>query len=200
VQSLTTGRRTAIGNGILKSIDAIAEVDESVAPSVSASGPAVEVTPVPEGVYVPNIIVLLTDGANNSGAQPVDAAQQAADRGIRVYTIGFGTARGGEPVCAPQFVGGEPSDGGFGFGGGFGGFGGFRRGIDEETLKEVSALTGGDYYSAESAAELETVFRELPTSLITRNETTEVSVAFAALAALAAALALGLSQLWHPLP
>jgi Ca-activated chloride channel family protein len=201
VRSLTTGRRTAIGNGILKSIDAIAEVDETVAPSVAGSSPAVEVAPVPSGVYVPNIIVLLTDGANNSGMEPVDAAQQAADRGIRVYTIGFGTEQGGEPICAPQFLGGEPSDGNQGFGGGgFGGFGGFRRGIDEETLQEVSDLTGGEYYAAESAAELETVFRELPTSLITRTETTEISVAFAALGALAAALALALSQLWHPLP
>ena len=51
-------------------------------------------TPVPQGVYVPDIIILLTDGVSNIGPNPLDAAQQAADRGVRVYTIGFGTAKG----------------------------------------------------------------------------------------------------------
>src|SRR5262245_26222817 len=88
VESLTTGRRTAIGSGILKSIDAIAEIDKSVAPSVNDNSPGVAPTPVPKGAYAPDIIVLLTDGANNAGPEPADAAQQAADRGVRVYTTG----------------------------------------------------------------------------------------------------------------
>ena len=54
--------------------------------------PGVAPPPVPPGAYAPDIIVLLTDGASNAGPTPVDAAQQAADRGLRVYTIGFGTA------------------------------------------------------------------------------------------------------------
>ena len=62
----------------------------------------------------------------------------------------------------------------------------FRRGIDEDTLKEVSEITGAEYYSAESAGELHTVFQNLPTSLITRHEVTEISVLFAALGALLA--------------
>jgi Ca-activated chloride channel family protein len=203
VQSLTTGRRTAIGNGILKSLDAISEIDETVPPSTTGASPEFEVTPVPRGAYVPHIIVLLTDGASNSGPLPVEAARQAADRGVRVYTIGFGTARGGDMVCSAQLLGAGRFDnndqfGGFGFGG-FGG-GGFRRGIDEETLKQVSAMTGGEYYSAESAAELESVFEDLPTNLITRHETTEISVAFTAVGALLAALAVGLALMWQPLP
>ena len=198
VESLTTGRRTAIGSGILQSIDAIAEIDKSVAPSTSPSSPSgAEPTPVPKGAYAPDIIVLLTDGASNVGPLPEDAAQQAADRGIRVYTIGFGTPNGGEmSFCGPQFRGNEPFSGGFGGGG----FGGFRRGIDEETLKRVSAITGGKYYSASSANELHQVFQSLPTYLIIKHETREISVVFTAIGALLAAIAIGLSMLWHPLP
>ena len=202
VESLLTGRRTAIGSGILEALDAIAEIDPNVAPSETGAASEVKPTPVPRGAYAPHIIVLLTDGASNAGPQPVDAAQQAADRGIRIYTIGFGTADNQSlPSCYP---GREPFDGGRQFGGGqfgggqFGG-GGFRRGIDEETLKQVADLTGGEYYSAESAGELHNVFQSLPTYLITKHETTEISVAFAAIGALLTALAIMLSLLWQPL-
>jgi Ca-activated chloride channel family protein len=208
VQSLTTGRRTAIGSGILKSIDAIAEIDPNVAPSVKDDLTGAAPTPVPRGAYAPEIIVLLTDGVSNSGPKPLVAAQQAADRGIRVYTIGFGTADGSLPACAPRLVGGGAVDGGGGFGGGGfggggfggGGLGGFRRGIDEDTLKEVANMTGGEYYSAESAGELQAVFENLPTYLIVKHETTEITFAFTAFGALLAAAAVILSLRWHPLP
>ena len=68
---------------------------------------------MPKGAYAPDIIVLLTDGASNAGPMPLDAAQQAVDRGVRVYTIGFGTARGSEmPNCNPGVQGREPQFGG----------------------------------------------------------------------------------------
>src|SRR4029077_863270 len=62
VESLTTARGTAIGSGILKSLDAIAEIDPNVAPTVSGSSPGEQPTPVPKGAYAPDIIVVLTDG------------------------------------------------------------------------------------------------------------------------------------------
>ena len=79
------------------------------------------------------------------------------------------------------------------------GFGNFRRGIDEETLKKVAALTGGKYFSAESAAELQEVFTNLPTNLIFKHETTELSVFFAMGGALLVLLAIWLSLRWFPL-
>lgn len=202
IDGLLTGRRTAIGSGILKSIDVIAEFDKNVAPSVTNTRRGIKPQPVPKGAYVPDVIVLLTDGANNAGPLPVDAAQQAADRGIRVYTIGFGTERGAEfPDCDPRHEGREPFGGGFGGGGsGGGGGGGFRRGIDEVTLKRVADMTGGTYYSAESATELNEVFDNLPTYLIVKHEVLEISVAFTAIGALLAVLAIAFSLLWHPLP
>jgi Ca-activated chloride channel family protein len=202
IESLITGRRTAIGSGILKSLDAIAEVDKNVAPSTSDFSSGEQITPVPKGAYAPDIIVLLTDGASNVGPLPVDAAQQAVDRGVRIYTIGFGTPNGSMMICDQDFLGGDPFFGGggsqFGFNSGFGG--GFRRGIDEDTLKQVAAMTGGEYYTAESASELHNVFQNLPTYLITKHETSEVSVGFAAIGVFLAGLAILLSLIWHPLP
>ncbi len=211
VDSLTVGSRTAIGSGILKAIDAISEVDKNVAPSVNDPSSAAEPAPVPKGAYAPDIIVLLTDGVSNTGPSPLDAAQQAADRGVRVYTIGFGTANGSEfPRCDNQYLGNGSFGGGRGCGNGGGGggggggrgfgYGGFSRGIDETTLKQVADMTGGQYYSAQSAGQLQNVFHSLPTYLITKHETTELSVIFAAVGAVCAIVAITLSLLRNALP
>jgi Ca-activated chloride channel homolog len=217
LSSLATGRRTAIGDGILASIDAISDVDPSVAKSQSDSSTGAAPVPVLPGDYAPDIDVLLTDGVSNTGTDPLAAAQQAADRGVRVYTIGFGTADGGalSPTCAPQFQGREPGVGGFG-GGGFGGGGGggfggggagtgagggnFRRGIDEVTLQKIADMTGGKYYPAENSSQLESVFKSLPTNLIFKHEATEVSFVFVGLGGLLSALAMLLGKAWRPLP
>jgi Ca-activated chloride channel family protein len=195
IQSLLTGGRTAIGSGILKSLAAISEIDKTVSPSSSDTYPEVHSTPVPRGAYAPDIIVLLTDGISNTGPLPLVAAQQAVDRGVRVYTIGFGTAHGSE------FVSCQSSDPSSGFGGftGMGGGGSFHRGIDELTLIRIAAMTGGAYYPASSAGELESVFRQLPIYMIAKNKTSEVSVVFVAGGILLASIALALSLIWHPL-
>lgn len=192
IRGLDVARRTAIGSGILRSLDAISEVDESIPPTDFGSFSSTPVNPVPPGTYAPHIIVLLTDGASNAGPWPLDAAQQAADRGVRVYTIGFGTNEGAPfAFCDNWFF----SGGGFGGGGG----GGFRRGIDEQTLIDIAELTGGEYYQATSASELDEVFKSLPTYLITKRESMEISFAFTALGALLAGVAIFLSMLWNPL-
>jgi Ca-activated chloride channel family protein len=203
IESLTTGRRTAIGSAILESIDAIAEVDDSVDPLPAGAIPGDAPASVPRGAYAPAIIVLLTDGASNAGPVPVEAAEEAAARGVRIYTIGFGTEDpdAERPPCGSQFIGREPVDQ-FGFGGGTGGGGGggFRRAIDEDTLIAVAEATGGTYYPAESADELHSVFENLPMNLITKHEIMEISVLFVALGAVLVALAVLLAQAWRPLP
>ena len=98
--------------------------------------------------------------------------------------------------CGPSL---DPLGGGGQFFGGGGG-GRFRRGIDEETLKEIADMTDGAYYAPESADELQAVFRSLPTYLITKHETTEISVVFTAIGALLATMAIVFSLFWHPLP
>ena len=200
IAGLNTGRRTAIGSAILASIDAIAETDPRVAPSIVEGRPGVPPAPVVEGQHVPAIIVVLTDGESNSGPDPVVAARQAADRGLRVYTIGYGTEAGGplSPACRLNLTGQEPQAGAGG--GVIGGGGTFRRGIDEDTLIAVADITDGEYYPAESADELARVFDALPTNEITDTELVEVSVGFVGVAALLASAALLLARLWRPLP
>lgn len=204
--NLTVSLGTAIGSATLKSIDAIAEVNTAVAPSGLFLG-GDEGNAVPEGFYQPDIIVLLTDGRNSQGPFPLDAAQQAADRGVRVYTIGFGTTNPTDMVCTRQQVGSDPFGrefGGFGSGGGPpGGIGGnFRRFLilDEPTLQGVADITGGAYFRAENAAQLQEVFNDLPTQIVLQKEQFELSVLFLVAGGLFASLAIGLSLKWNRFP
>lgn len=201
VENLTTARRTAIGSAILKSIQGLAEFDPNVAPLDGTQTPGANPAPPkrPDD-YIPAIIVLLTDGVSNSGPMPLDAAQEAVARGIRIYTIGFGTENPGSlPDCSRNGSGALTDQfGGMGAFNGFMGGGGFFRGIDESTLKQIAELTGGEYYSAQTARELQKVFGELPTYLITTRQYTEISAFFAAAALVAVILALALSWLLHP--
>jgi Ca-activated chloride channel family protein len=202
IENLTVARRTAIGSAILRSIDAIAEVDNRIAPSdnTAASTGTVELPPS-NGEVSPHIIVLLTDGASNAGPYPLNAAVQAAERGIRVYTIGYGTVDNNVPMnCGDGFFvfGGNQFD----FQGGFGppaGAQNFRRQLDDTTLKQIAELTGGTYYEATSANQLGDVFNSLPAFLTSTRETIEVSVFFTAFAAIIMILAVILSFRWHPL-
>jgi Ca-activated chloride channel family protein len=204
IENLTTATETAIGSAILRSLDALAEVDERIAPSEEISKLATfspDPSPQPEPSssikeYLPHIIVLLTDGASNAGPHPLLAAQQAADRGIRIHTIGFGTTKNSVMDCGTSLAddtylspGLESDSGG----------GSFGTAPDEATLKQIAKMTGGEFHVATSAAELQMVFQNLGTYIAMTNRTVEVSVVFAALAIILAITALVLSLLWHPL-
>ena len=207
VRNLTTAFGTAIGSATLKSIDAIAEINPAVAPSgINLRRDETEGEPV-EADYQPDIIVLLTDGANSRGPFPLDAAQQAADRQVRVYTIGFGTRELSEMVCTRKQLGGDTFSGNFGrgfgnFSGGFGGNQDFRRFllIDETTLRAVADSTGGEYFRAENADQLNEVFQDLPTQIVLQKERLEISVVFLAFGAIFALTAVGLSFMWNRFP
>ena len=94
--------------------------------------PAPDFTPVPPGSYESAAILLLTDGANTAGPDPMEAAQIAASRGVKVFTVGFGT-KDGEVI----------------------GFEGWtmRVRLDEDTLKKIANLTLGEYFHAGSGAD-----------------------------------------------
>jgi Ca-activated chloride channel family protein len=205
IEGLTTSIGTAIGSATLKALDAIAEMNPSVAPSgVNLKGEGDPAAGVAEG-FQPDIIVLLTDGANTRGPLPLDAAQQAADRRVRVYTVGFGTIHPGPLICTSQQLGADVlGDGGFG-GGGFGGSSGqrgFRRYLllDEPTLQAVADMTGGTYYRAESADQLLQVFLSLPRQITLQKQTIELTVGFLGAGAMTALLAIALSLAWNQLP
>ena len=204
ISNFTTSIGTAIGSATLRSIDAIAEVNEAVDPSGVVISPNTGDTSLAGDFYQPDIIVLLTDGANTHGPLPLDAAQQAADRQVRVYTIGFGTTTPEPMVCTPQQSAGDPFSDGFGggFGGGLSGGGNFRRFLllDEPTLQGIADLTGGSYYRAENAEQLYQVFLDLPTEIVLQKERLEITFFFSILGVILAGLAIVLSLLWRPLP
>ncbi|HWB37744.1 MAG TPA: hypothetical protein VHA75_17145, partial [Rugosimonospora sp.] len=154
----------------------------------------------------PDTIVVLTDGANTQGVDPVTAAQQAAARHVRVYTIGFGTTEPAPFVCTANQIGGDafgPGRGG-NFPRGFGGGGGRNaQDIDEDTLTQVAQLTGAQYYQATDAQELTNTLIDLPSAIALQHKKIEVTVWFALAGTLLVLAALGLTQWWNrpgPLP
>ena len=206
IDTVTTGRGTAIGGAILKGLDAIAEVNPAVQPVGDVY--ALDDTPSPgsggpprrSDDYVADIIVLLTDGRNTRGIEPLDAVPAAVERRVRVYTIGFGTTEPAELACTREQLGGRVFGGGFGGGGaGFGGFGGARF-ADTPTLMAIAEQTGGTYHAAEDADQLGEVFAELPKEVATQRQPTEITWMLAALGALLGAAAVAASIRWSPYP
>ncbi len=132
-------------------------------------------TPVAPGSYNSAAIIMLTDGARTTGPDPLDAAKMAAERGIRVYTVGVGT-KNGENI---NFEGWS-----------------MRVRLDEETLKNISVLTHGEYFFAGTAEDLNKVYESLSSRMVVERKETEISALFAALGVLLSVLAAGLSVWW----
>jgi Ca-activated chloride channel homolog len=227
IDNMSTNPGTAIGAGILQALDAISEVDPHVQPVGNAALNAASApsSPFPPGPgtsaggrgsspssgkpgkhgYAPDVIVLMTDGANNRGITPLQAAPYAVARGVRVYTIGYGTTHPGPLRCTPQQGGYYFSNTNFGSGG-FGGADLYASGYlsqlvaDLPPLQEVSRLTGGLSYAARNASELKKVFANLPKHIVVQKEHHEVSADFAAAGALLALAAFGAAVRWSPRP
>ena len=177
-------RGTAIGSGIVLSLATIfpeAGIDLSQItgarpmPPGPNDKPRPDFTPVAPGSYSSAAIILLTDGQRTTGPDSLDAAKMAADRGVRIYTVGIGTKEG-ETI-------------------GFEGWS-MRVRLDEETLKAIAKLTSADYYYAGTAADLKKVYQGLSTRLIVEKKETEISALLAALGAVLVVLAAGLSVWW----
>ncbi len=196
LDGLTVGRGTAIGAAILKSVDAIALLNPDVA---APATPTPDSAPGQTPDHAPEIVVLLTDGANTRGVTPTDAADQAAARGVRVYPIGFGTVNPTALVCSSAQLGGDmlenPGRRGLG--------GGPPRNFlvaDEPTLRQVATTTGGEYYAASDADQLQQVLRDLPLRVDVQQRNVEISVGLAALAGLLILLALAAAARWSAFP
>jgi len=132
-------------------------------------------TPVPPGSYTSGVIILLSDGRRTTGPDPRDAAKMAADRGVRIFTVGFGTEEGGTI--------------------GFEGWSAYVR-LDEETLKAVADITRAEYYRAGTSEDLKKVYKQLTKQLVLERKDTEIGFIFAAIAAVLLVGSLLLSLLW----
>jgi Ca-activated chloride channel family protein len=106
----------------------------------------------------PAAIILLSDGATTTGADPVEIAREAGKRKVPIYTVALGTPDGTVP-------------------GGFGGS--IPVPPDPETLREISEASGGQAYTADDADQLSGVYERLGSRLGTKQEEREVTAAFA---------------------
>ncbi|MBI5877480.1 MAG: VWA domain-containing protein [Chloroflexi bacterium] len=184
INRLQPQRGTAVGRGLASALDAIFQTNMAQAieaPQGGRGGPGAPVTPapalpkLPPGEYAPAIVVLLTDGESNVGPDPVEVARLAADRRVRVYTVGVGSPDGVLLRIQGRAV---------------------RTRLDESTLKQMSDLTDGDYYRASTETDLKNIYDRLGTSTVVRTEKTEITFLFTASAIVVSLLAGMLSLLW----
>ena len=192
IDRLRPQRYTAVGSGIVASLQGIfpeSEADFALAtatPTIKFRGggrvlekPPEPKTPppapVPPGSYASAVIILLTDGQTNAGVNPMDAARIAADRGVRVFTVGFGSPQGG----LVDFGGGT-----------------MRVQLDEETLKGIAEMTQARYYHAVSENELKEIYKALTAQFVAETKRTELTAMIAAPAMVLLLLAVVLSLIW----
>jgi Ca-activated chloride channel family protein len=188
IDSFQLQRATATGNAIVVSLATLfpdAGIDlADFGPQTrqrgesldrAGKGPAKEFTPVAPGSYTSAAIIMLTDGQRTTGVDPLDAAKAAADRGVRIYTVGIGTVDG-ETI-------------------GFEGWS-MRVRLDEDTLKAIANKTSAEYFYAGTAVDLKKVYSNLSSRLTVEKKETEISALFAMGAAILALLSAGLSLLW----
>jgi Ca-activated chloride channel family protein len=180
-------RGTATGSGIVLSLATLFP-DDGIeiqhitgqrkfpgAPLGSDDKPKREFKPVEPGSFGSAAIIMLTDGQRTTGPDPLEAAKMAAERGIRVYTVGIGTTSG-------EVIGFEGWS--------------MRVRLDEETLKAISTRTLGEYYYAGTAEDLKGVYQSLSSRMVVERKETELTAIFAGLGALLAVLSAGLSVWW----
>jgi Ca-activated chloride channel family protein len=177
INRLTLQRGTSLARGIEAALNVIeADSNEELTLATGLTETLVATpTPVPKGTYKPAVIVLLTDGENNQTPDPLEAAQVAADRGVRVHSIGIGSAEGATLHIEGFSV---------------------RSRLDEATLRQISELTGGTYYGAENEEELRTIYDELNPELVLKPQETEVTALFAGAGILVLMIGGLLSLLW----
>ncbi|MGH8619920.1 MAG: VWA domain-containing protein [Burkholderiales bacterium] len=182
-------RGTALGSGILISLITLlpeADIDAELIINGRSSRrpkfvdpdqpPPEPFKPVPPGSNRSTAIVLLSDGQSNVGPDPQKMAAMAAERGVRVFTVGMGTPEG-ITLSAEGWS--------------------MRVRLDEEALNNIATATSGEYFRAGDASDLKKIYRTLGAKLkIEKQETTEVTAVFAALGAALAMLAALLSMLW----
>jgi Ca-activated chloride channel homolog len=131
---------------------------------------------VPPGSHESSVIILLTDGRTTTGPDPVESARMAAERGVRVYTVGVGTKEGGTLSYEGWSM---------------------RVSLDEDALKAIAATTHGEYYHAGTAADLMKVYQRLNARVVMERKDTEITAVFSAAALVFAVASALLSVLWY---
>jgi len=176
-------RGTAVGSGILV---ALKTIFPDVEFDLRASNPRGETKAVPldsaksapkaePGSYGSAAIILLTDGQTTTGPNPIEAAKMAAERGVRVFTVGIGTTKG-------EILGSEGWS--------------MRVKLDEDALKNIAQATHAEYFFADNSTDLTKIYESLNTRLSLETKQTEITALLAAAAAALSLISAFLSVLW----
>lgn len=185
IARLQPQRGTAIGRGILTSLDALVDTPPQLAlgaprrderlESLILPTPTPTPTPLPRGEYAPAVVILLSDGESNVGPPPLEVVQHAEDRGVRIFTVGLGTPEGIVISAGGRNI---------------------RVRLDEPTLQKIAERTNGRYFRAENAEDLKSVYEGLSTRLTFKTERTELTAFFTAAATVLMLIAGTLSMWW----
>lgn len=178
INRLTPQRGTSLANGILVSLNAIDIATKGQGTNYYSNltpEPTAMPTPMPPGMYTSSVILLLTDGENNENPDPLAAAQTAAQRGVRIYTVGIGS-----PTGTTLKINGFT----------------LHTQLNEPMLKQISQISNGEYYNAQSQGDLKKIYDNLDTQLIVKPEDTEITSIFAGAGILFLLLGGMFSLLW----
>jgi Ca-activated chloride channel homolog len=178
INRLTPQRGTSLANGILAALNTIAIAQSGQTTHFYSNLtplPTLTPTPVPQGQYTSAAIILLTDGENNESPDPLLAAQAAAARGVRIYTIGIGS-----PTGTTLHINGFT----------------VHTQLDETMLQQISQLTGGIYYNAANEGDLHKIYNDLTPQWMIKTEETELTSIFAGAGILALLIGGMFSLLW----
>lgn len=186
INRLQPTKGTSLGSGIATALNAIA-VDAGLASNQSTTadastggaltgGPSIATQPpgqnaqpsgqpqqellaqLPAGKYPSSEIVLLSDGEDNQGIDPAQAAKAAADHGVKVDALGFGTTAGATITVDGYRV---------------------HTALDEATLQQITQVAGGTYYPAQGNTDPKQVYASLTPQVVIRPEFMEITAIFA---------------------
>jgi Ca-activated chloride channel family protein len=161
IDRLLLGTGTATGDAIYTALDALAAADDTAGAAPTSKGGAA--------------IVLLSDGVPTVGRPVAGAAQEAANRGVPISTIAFGTADGtvtiqGRTISVPA---------------------------DPDTMAAIAEATSGKFFKAASAKELRSVYKDIGTRVGYETEQHDASGPILTVAVLALLAAAGLALVWN---
>ena len=169
IDRLAPDSGTSLGRGILTALNVVSPE------SGFSSGEPALVDGAPRGAFAPAIIVLLTDGENTDPPDPIEVAQMAIERGVRVYTVGLGSEDGTTIEID--------------------GFNLFTQ-LNEPVLQEIALLTEGVYFRIEDIDDLPSVYDQLETEFVVESREVEVTSAFGGVSALLLLVGGALSLFW----
>lgn len=171
IKRLSPQRGTSLGNGILTALDvALRSTGRKLDESDSSTPP-----PPPSGADSSAVIVVLSDGENNMSPEPVDVVKKAAEYGVRVDTIGFGTPAGVTLQVNGFLV---------------------HTALDEAALQTLSELGSGSYFNAQSEKGLDAVYQRIEPKLIIKPQQMEVTSLLAGLGLMILIIGAAFSLLW----